>query len=63
MQLLTEIRNTVAQVGKRCSPANSEMQIVQATSLDELKRLDASLADKDTRDDLVSIILNLPTNS
>ena len=39
------------------------MQIVQATSLDELKRLDASLADKDTRDDLVSIILNLPTNS
>jgi hypothetical protein len=41
------------------------MQIDQATSLGELKRLDASLADKDTRDDLamVSIILNLPTNS
>jgi hypothetical protein len=39
------------------------MQIDQATSLEELKRLDASLADKDARDDLVSIILNLPTNS
>ncbi|XP_028415726.1 uncharacterized protein LOC114539299 [Dendronephthya gigantea] len=59
LQLLTEIRNSVAQVGKRCSPANSAVHIDQATSLEELIALESSLADKDTRDVLLSRIIDI----
>lgn len=53
-----EIRDSVKQVGKRCEPAESDFHINQATSVNEIKRLEETLLDEETRKLLVRTLSN-----
>jgi hypothetical protein len=57
LHLLSEIKNTLAQVGKRCSPEESEFNIEQASDIDHFKELEASLEDDENQKLLVCIII------
>lgn len=48
-----EIRDGIQQVGKKYEPAESNFHINQATSLGEIKRLEETLLDEETRKLLV----------
>ena len=51
----SEIKNTLVQVGKRCSPEESEFNIEQSSDIDHFKELAASLEDDETQKLLVCI--------
>jgi hypothetical protein len=49
LHLLSEIKNTLAQVGKHCSPEELEFNIEQAYNIDQFKELEASLEDNENQ--------------
>jgi hypothetical protein len=59
LHLLSEIKNTLAQVGKRCSPEESEFNIEQASNIDQFKELEPILEDNENQKLLVCIIFQM----
>ena len=53
LRLLSEIKNTLAQVGQRCEADDSAFHISKATTLDEFKTLEQSLDDEEVKKLLV----------
>ena len=54
LRLLTEIKNSVAQVGRRCEPEDSQFHLQQASSLEEFRELEACLEEEEKEKLLVS---------
>ena len=54
LHLLTEIRNTLQQVGKKYEPVDSEFQIEQITDIGQLGEVEDSLTTEESRKLMVS---------
>ncbi len=53
LRLLMEIRDNLKQVGKRCESNESDFHLSQASTLEEIKTMEESLADDEMRKLLV----------
>ena len=47
--MLTEIRDSLQQVGKRCEPDESDFHLQQATTIEDFEALEEGLNDEDNK--------------
>lgn len=59
LRLLTEICDSVQQVGKRSEPADSDFHLVQMTNMEEFSELEENLLDIEKKKILVSRFENI----
>ncbi|CAB3989947.1 Hypothetical predicted protein [Paramuricea clavata] len=63
LRLLSEIRDSVQQVGKRSEPADSDFHLVQMTNMEEFSELEENLLDIEKKRILVSRIVRIGGSS